>query len=122
MKILYIGSICNESEFEATNSRSRLKVSSAPQHFEAAILKGLSSVQDLELPCISAECIATFPNGTKFYLSERRDDLGNGLTTNIHENHDLHTGIIKKQGLQPCLPSLPCAYSHNYYNFGVSKN
>ena len=42
--------------------------------------------------------------------------------TNIHENHDLHTGIIKKQGLQPCLPSLPCAYSHNYYNFGVSKN
>ena len=44
------------------------------------------------------------------------------MKTNTHENHDLHTGIIKKQGLQPCLPSLPCAYSHNYYNFGVSKN
>lgn len=83
MKILYIGSICNESEFEATNSRSKIKVSSAPQHFEAAILKGLSSVQDVELTCVSAECIATYPNGSKFYLSERTDDLENGLTTRI---------------------------------------
>lgn len=83
MKILYIGSICNESEFEATNSRSRTKVSFAPQHFEAAILKGLSSVRDVELTCISAECIATYPHGSKFYLSERTDDLGNGLTSKI---------------------------------------
>ena len=83
MKILYIGSICNESEFEATNSRSKIKVSSAPQHFEAAILKGLSSVCDVELTCISAECIATYPNGNKFYLSERTDDLDNDLTTKI---------------------------------------
>lgn len=83
MKILYIGSICNESEFETTNSRSKIKVSSAPQHFEAAILKGLSSVQDVELTCVSAECIATYPNGSKFYLSERTDNLENGITTKI---------------------------------------
>lgn len=83
MKILYIGSICNESEFEATNSRSKVKVSSAPQHFEAAILKGLSSVKDVKLTCISAECIATYPSGSKFFLSERTDALENGLTTKI---------------------------------------
>ena len=83
MRILYIGSICNESEFEATNNRSKVKVSSAPQHFEAAILKGLSSVQGVNLTCISAECIATYPNGCKFFLSERIDNLENGLTTTI---------------------------------------
>ena len=83
MRILYIGSICNESEFEATNNRSKVKVSSAPQHFEAAILKGLSSVQGVNLTCISAECIATYPNGCKFFLSERIDNLENGLTTKI---------------------------------------
>lgn len=81
MKILYIGSICNDDIFEETNKRSKVKVSSAPQHFEAAIIKGLSSVPDVELTCVTAECIATYPNGSKLVLSHRTDDLGNGLTT-----------------------------------------
>ena len=93
MKVLYIGSICNESEFEATSSRSKTKVSFAPQHFEASILKGLSSVRDVELMCISAECIATYPHGSKFYLSERTDDLGNGLTSKIA--HVINLPFIK---------------------------
>lgn len=83
MKILYIGSICNNQIFETNNRESKLKVSSAPQHFESAILKGISSISDIDLSCISAECTATYPNGNRLLLNHRKDIIENGLEVEI---------------------------------------
>lgn len=83
MKVLYIGSICGNEHFQEIIQKSKVKPSSAPQHFEAAIIKGLSSNKNVELTCITAECIATYPNGYKFFLEGRVDELVNGIKTEI---------------------------------------
>ena len=83
MKLLYIGSICDNYHFIQTVNRSKIKPSAAPQNFESAILKGLSSYEDVELECLSLESIATYPNGYKLYLERRKDKLINNIETHI---------------------------------------
>lgn len=83
MKMLYVGSICGNKYFEAVVSKSKIKPSAAPQHFEAAILKGLSSNEAVDLTCVSTESIATYPNGYKLFLESRVDTLDCGLKTKI---------------------------------------
>lgn len=83
MKLLYIGSVCDNNHFIETVKRSKIKPSSAPQNFESAILKGLSSYVEVELECLSLESTATYPNGYKLYLERRKDKLINNIETHI---------------------------------------
>lgn len=67
MKILYIGTVSENNEYEKILKESRVKASAAPQAFETAFIKGLAEngVAADDINFLSFPMIASFP-GSKF--------------------------------------------------------
>ena len=72
MKIFYFGSICSDEIFNYTVEKSKVKPASSAQNFEKALIKGFYE-NDIDLTIVSAESIATFPNGNRIYLKKREE-------------------------------------------------
>ena len=83
MKLFYFGSVCSQSIFNETVSKSKVKPSASAQNFEYALLKGFSKNQNVELNVVSAESIATFPKGNRLILRKRQDVLAENLFAQI---------------------------------------
>lgn len=61
--------------FNETVAKSKVKPSASAQNFEYALLKGLVAVDGVELTVVTAESIAAYPRGNRFYLKGRREEL-----------------------------------------------
>lgn len=63
MKILYIGTVSENNEYEKILKESRVKASAAPQAFETAFVKGLieNGVKSEDVEIFSCPMIASFP-------------------------------------------------------------
>lgn len=96
IEILYLGSIISDVEFTKTVKGSKILPSSAPQSFEAAILKGLKRNPEVSLKLVSTESIAPYPRGNRFFLGNRIDNLDFGLSTYVASAINLP--IIKQYG------------------------
>lgn len=83
MKLFYFGSVCDNTVFNDTVQKSRVKPSSSAQSFEYALISGFSENTNVEVTVVSAESIATYPNGNRIFLKKRRDILTDNITANI---------------------------------------
>lgn len=83
MKIFYFGSVCDNTVFNETVNKSRVKPSASAQNFEYALINGFSENSEIKITAVSAESIAIFPNGNRLILKKRRDRLTENITTDI---------------------------------------
>ena len=83
MKLFYFGSVCAKDVFDDTVKRSRVKPSASAQSFESALIKGLSSVEELEICAASTESIAMYPSGNRLVLKARKDKIADNVYTDI---------------------------------------
>ena len=83
MKLFYFGSVCSELKFNETVEKSRVKPSASAQNFESALIRGVSTHEDVELTVAAAESIAAFPGGNRLFLNRRKDVLTQTCTANI---------------------------------------
>lgn len=83
MKLFYFGSVCAQSIFNETVSKSKVKPSASAQNFEYALIKGFSQNQDVDLTVVSAESIAMFPKGNRLILKARKDILTENVCAQI---------------------------------------
>lgn len=67
MKILYIGTVSDNNEYEKILKNSRVKASAAPQTFETAFMKGLveNGIKSDDITILSCPMIASFPGSKK---------------------------------------------------------
>lgn len=75
LSVFYFGGVCNESKFEETISRSKVKPSNSSEIFELNVLRGLQATKEVDFRIVSTEIIATYPNGYKLFLKKRIDCL-----------------------------------------------
>lgn len=77
MKILYIGTVSENNEYEKILRESRVKASAAPQAFETAFIKGLieNGVDAKDVDFLSCPMIAAFPGSRIIRWGAKRQKL-----------------------------------------------
>ena len=83
MKILYIGTVLSNQQFEKNLAKSKIKMTSAPQTFESAILQGFKRNGFENLECFTFPSIPTFPNGKCIYWGKKKQKLDSGYETTL---------------------------------------
>ncbi len=83
MKLFYFGSVCAQEIFNKTVKNSKNPPSASAQSFETALIKGLGTIEDLEITSASAESIAMYPGSNRVFLTKRIDEIASGVKTNI---------------------------------------
>ncbi len=79
MKILYIGTVSENNEYEKIMKQSRVKASVAPHTFETAFLKGFlqNGVSGRDLEILSFPMIASFPGSRLLYWGSKKQKILN---------------------------------------------
>ncbi len=77
MKILYIGTVSENSEYEKILAQSRVKASSAPHVFETTFAKGLmeNGIEENDITFLSFPMIAAFPGSRILFWGARKQTL-----------------------------------------------
>lgn len=77
MKILYIGTVSENGEYEKILKESRVKASAAPQAFETAFVKGFieNGVKNEDIQFISCPMIASYPGSRMLCWGAKRQTL-----------------------------------------------
>ncbi len=132
MKIFYFGSVCSQDVFNETVQKSKVKPSSSAQNFESALIKGFSENCKAEVTVATAESIAMFPGGNRFYLKKRKDFLTDKCIANIipafnlplikQMNHaDGATRLLKRWLKENTKESKKCVLVYGIYPAVVKK-
>lgn len=77
MKILYIGTVSENNEYEKILKASRVKASAAPQAFETAFVKGFieNGVKGEDIQFVSCPMIASFPGSKELLWGAKKQTL-----------------------------------------------
>lgn len=79
MKILYIGTVSENNEYEQILKESRVKASAAPQAFESAFVKGFieNGIDSKDISFLSCPMIASFPGSKMLFWGEKKQKIFN---------------------------------------------
>ena len=79
MKILYIGTVSENNEYEKILSESRVKASAAPQAFESALMRGFieNGIKAEDIEILSCPMIASFPGSRFVHWGEKHQKFLN---------------------------------------------
>lgn len=80
MKILYFGTVCNQSNYGEMAEGFRVKPSVAPLVFESALLKGFGE-NGVELEAVSFPSIPAYPRSRYLGWGYRKEQLESGYST-----------------------------------------
>lgn len=77
MKILYIGTVSENNEYEKILKESRVKASAAPQAFETAFVKGFieNGIKEEDVQFLSCPMIASFPGSKKIFWGKKNQKI-----------------------------------------------
>lgn len=77
MKILYIGTVSENNEYEKILKESRVKASAAPQAFETAFVKGFieNDIKKEDIQFLSCPMVASFPGSKKIFWGKKQQKL-----------------------------------------------
>lgn len=77
MKILYIGTVSENNEYERILRESRVKASAAPQAFESALIRGFveNGIKPEDIEILSCPMIASFPGSRIVHWGQKKQKI-----------------------------------------------